>query len=105
RQWSLALPDNQQFWASYQQQRQQELLALLRQPRTPKSVARELSALLVVYPDQTGPPAYQDAIHQMRTAVKPMALAVDQQVTPDQRRHAVAKLQRLIDQLHDLQTE
>jgi hypothetical protein len=105
RQWSLALPDNQQFWASYQQQRQQELLALLRQPRTPKSVARELSALLVVYPDQTGPPAYQDAIHQMRTAVKPMALAVDQQVTAGQRRHAVAKLQRLIDQLHDLQTE
>jgi len=105
RQWSLALPDNQQFWASYQQQRQQELLALLRQPRTPKSVARELSALLVVYPDQTGPPAYQDAIHQMRTAVKPMALAVDQQVTAGQRRHAVAKLQRLIDQLHDLQSE
>jgi len=105
RQWSLALPDNQQFWASYQQQRQQELLALLRQPRTPESVTRELSALLVVYPDQTGPPAYQDAIHQMRTAVKPMALAVDQQVTAGQRRHAVAKLQRLIDQLHDLQSE
>jgi hypothetical protein len=41
----------------------------------------------------------------MRTAVKPMALAVDQQVTAGQRRHAVAKLQRLIDQLHDLQTE
>jgi Family of unknown function (DUF6279) len=105
RQWSLALPDNQQFWASYQQQRQQELLALLRQPRTPEIVTRELSALLVVYPDQTGPPAYQDAIHQMRTAVKAMAVAVDQHVTADQRRHAVAKLQRLIDQLHDLQSE
>jgi hypothetical protein len=105
RQWSLALPDNQQFWASYQQQRQQELLALLRQPRTPKSLTRELSALLVVYPDQTGPPAYQDAIHQMRTAVKPLALAIDQQVTANQRRHAVTKLQRLIDQLHDLQGE
>jgi len=105
RQWSLALPDNQQFWASYQQQRQQELLALLRQPRTREYVTRELSALLVVYPDQTGPPAYQEAIHQMRTAVKTMALAVDQQVTANQRRHAVTKLQRLIDQLHDLQTE
>jgi Family of unknown function (DUF6279) len=105
RQWSLALPDNQQFWATYQQQRQQELLALLRQPRTPEHVTRELSALLVVYPDQTGPPAYQDAIHQMRTAVKTMALAVDQQATAGQRRHAVAKLQRLIDQLHDLQVE
>ncbi len=105
RQWSLALPDNQQFWATYQQQRQQELLALLRQPRTPEHVTRELSALLVVYPDQAGPQAYQDAVRQMRTAVKTMALAVDQQVTADQRRHAVAKLQRLIDQLHDLQTE
>jgi hypothetical protein len=105
RQWSLALPDNQQFWATYQQQRQQELVALLRQPRTPESVTRELSALLVVYPDQTGPPAYQEAIHQMRTAVKTMAIAVDQQVTADQRRHAVTKLQRLIDQLHDLQSE
>ena len=105
RQWSLALPDNQQFWASYQQQRQQELLTLLRQPRTPNSVASELSALLVVYPDQTGPQAYQDAVHQMRTAVKPMALAIDQQVTADQRRHAVTKLQRLIDQLHGLQGE
>ena len=105
RQWSLALPDDQQFWATYQQQRQQELLALLRQPRTPESVARELSALLVVYPDQTGSPAYQDAIHQMRTAVKTMALAVYQQVSAVQRRHAVAKLQRLIDQLRDLQPE
>ena len=105
RQLSLALPDNQEFWATYQQQRQQELLALLRQPRTPESVTRELSALLVVYPDQTGPPAYQDAIHQMRTAVKTMAIAVNQQVTVDQRRHAVTKLQRLIDQLHDLQGE
>jgi hypothetical protein len=105
RQWSRSLPDNQQFWATYQQQRQQELVALLRQPRTPESVTRELSALLVVYPDQTGPPAYQVAIHQMRTAVKTMALAVDQQVTADQRQHAVTKLQRLIDQLHDLQTE
>ena len=92
RQWSLALPDNQQFWTTYQQQRQQDLLILLRQPRTPEIVTRELIALLVVYPDQTGPPAYQDAIHQMRTAVKTMALAVDQQVTANQRRHVVAKL-------------
>jgi hypothetical protein len=41
----------------------------------------------------------------MRSAVKPMVLAIDQQVTADQRRHAVTKLQRLIDQLHGLQTE
>jgi uncharacterized protein DUF6279 len=105
RELSLALPDTQPFWATYQQQRQQELLILLRQPRTSESVARELHTLLVFYPDPTAPRAYQDVIRQMRDAVKPMALAVDHQVTAGQRRHAVAKLQSLIDQLHDLQTE
>jgi len=105
REWSLALPDTHQFWATYQQQRQEELLALLRQPHTPESVARELRALLVFYPDHTAPQAYQDAVHQMRTAVKTMALAIDQRLTPDQRHHAVTKLQRLIEQLHDLQAE
>jgi len=105
RELSLRFPDNQQFWATYQQQRQQELVALLRQPRTSESLARELRALLVFYPDPTAPQAYQDVIRQMRDAVKPMALAIDQQVTAGQRRHAVAKLQRLIDQLHDLQNE
>ena len=105
RELSLALPDTEPFWATYQQQRQQELLALLRQPRTSESLARELRALLVFYPDPTAPQAYQDVIRQMRDAVKPMALAIDQLVTAGQRRHAVAKLQRLIDRLHDLQVE
>jgi Family of unknown function (DUF6279) len=105
REWNLTLPDTQQFWVSYQQQRQQELLTLLRQPRTSGSVARELRALLVFYPDPTAPQTYQDTIRKMREAVKPMALAVDQQITADQRRHAVNKLQQLINQLHDLQTE
>jgi hypothetical protein len=105
RELSLTFPDTQQFWVTYQQQRQQELLALLRQPRTSESLARELRALLAFYPDPTAPQAYQDVIRQMRDAVKPMALAIDQQVTAGQRRHAVAKLQRLIDQLHDLQGE
>ena len=105
RELSLRFPDTQQFWATYQQQRRQELLALLRQPRTSESLARELRALLVFYPDPTAPQAYQDVIRQMRDVVTPIALAVDQQVTAGQRRHAVAKLQGLIDQLHDLQSE
>ncbi len=105
RELSLSFPDTQQFWVTYQQQRQQELVALLRQPRTSENLSRELRALLVFYPDPTAPQAYQDVIRQMRDAVKPMALAVDQQVTVDQRRHAVTKLQRLIDQLHELQAE
>jgi hypothetical protein len=105
REWNPTLPDTQQFWVSYQQQRQQELLTLLRQPHTSGSVARELRALLVFYPDPAAPQAYQDTIRKMREAVKPMALAIDQQITADQRRHAVNKLQQLINQLHDLQTE
>lgn len=104
REWSLALPDTQQAWVAYQQQRQQELLALLHQSRTPERVAGELRTMFV-YQDHTAPQAYQDAVRQMRDAVKTMALAIDQQVTADQRRHAMTKLQRLIDQLHDLQAE
>lgn len=104
REWSLALPDTQQAWVAYQQQRQQELLALLHQSRTPERVAGELRTMFV-YQDHTAPQAYQDAVRQMRNAVKTMALAIDQQVTADQRHHAMTKLQRLIDQLHDLQAE
>jgi hypothetical protein len=104
REWSLALPDSQQAWVAYQQQRQQELLALLHQSRTPERIAGELRTMFV-YQDHTAPQAYQDAVLQMRAAVKTMALAIDQLVTADQRHHAVTKLQRLIDQLHDLQAE
>jgi hypothetical protein len=104
REWSLALPDTQQAWVSFQQQRQQELLALLLQSRTPESVAGELRTMFV-YQDHTAPQAYQDAVRQMRAAAKAMALAIDQQITADQRHHAVTKLQRLIDQLHNLQSE
>jgi len=102
REWSLALPDVQPMWVAYQQQRRQELLTLLHQPRTPEWIARELRTMFV-YHDQTAPVSYQDAVREMRSAAKTMALAIDQRVTPQQRRHAVAKLQRLIDQIHGLQ--
>jgi hypothetical protein len=104
REWSLVLPDTQNILIAYRQQRQQELLSILHEPRTPERAARELRAVLV-YPDQTAPQAYQDAVRQMRAAVKTMALAIDQRLTADQRRHAVTKLERLTDQLHDLHVE
>lgn len=104
RAWSLALPDTPQVWLAYRQQRQQKLLALLHQPRTPERMAQELRTMLVDQ-DRTAPPVYQNAVRQMRAAVKTMALAIDQRVTADQRHHAVTKLQRLIDQLHDLHME
>jgi hypothetical protein len=102
REWSLALPDVQPIWITYQQQRQQELLTLLHQPRTPQQIARELRSMFV-YHDQTAPQSYQNAVRHMRENAKSMALAIDQRMTPDQRHHAIAKLQRLIDQVHDLQ--
>jgi hypothetical protein len=105
RGWSLAFPDSQQFWVAHQQQRQQELLTILRQPNTPDIVARQLRTLLVFYPDQTSPQDYQNAVREMRIALKTIALSIDQQITTRQRQHVVTKLQRLIDQLHDLQTE
>ena len=101
-QWSLTLPDTQQVWVAYQQQRQQELLTLLHQPRTPERAAQELRAIFNS-PEQTASASYQNGLRQMRDAAKTMTLAIDQHVTPEQRRHAVAKLQRLIDQVHDLQ--
>jgi hypothetical protein len=58
---------------------------------------------MFVYHDQTAPQSYQNAVRQMRENAKIMALAIDQRMTPDQRRHAVSKLQHLIDQVHDLQ--
>jgi len=104
REWSLALPDIQPVVAAYRQQRQKEMLSLLHQPRTPELAAGELRDLLV-YPNHTAPQAYQDAVRQMRAAVKTMALSIDRIATATQRRHAVTKLQRLIDQLHTLRAE
>ncbi|GKS58406.1 hypothetical protein YTPLAS18_19330 [Nitrospira sp.] len=104
RRWSLALPDTQPVWMAYQQHRQEELLTLLHQPRTPESASRELRAMLV-YHDQTAPPAYQQSAARLRDAVRDMALAIDHQLTLDQRRFALTKLQTLIDQLRKLQTD
>lgn len=102
REWSFALPDAEPMWVAYQQQRRQELVTLLHGPRTPEQIARELRSMFV-YHDQTAPQSYQNAVRQMRENAKVMALAIDQRMTPDQRRHTVQKLQRLIDQVHDLQ--
>lgn len=102
RHWSLAFPDTQEVWLIYQQQRQQELLTLLHRSRTPERAAQELRAIFLSH-DQSISAPYHDAVRRMREGAKTMALAIDQQITPEQRRHAVAKLQRLIDQIHDLQ--
>lgn len=104
REWSLTLPDVEPMWVAYQQQRRQELVTLLNRPQTPAQITRELRSMFVDH-DQTAPQAYRNAVRQMRENAKTMVLAIDQRMTPDQRRHAVAKLQWLIEQVHDLQVE
>lgn len=104
REWSIALPDQHQVRLAYQQERQQELLTLLHHPRTSDRAAVELRHILL-HPNQTMPQAYQDAFRQMRDAVKTMTLAIDHRLTPAQRRHALTKLQKLIDQVHSLRVE
>lgn len=103
REWSLMLPDVEPMWVAYQQQRRQELVTLLHQSRTPERLVRALRSMFI-YHDQATPYSYQNAIRHMRENAKIMALAIDQSITPDQRRHAVAKLQQLIDQVHELQS-
>ncbi|HRI37314.1 MAG TPA: DUF6279 family lipoprotein [Nitrospira sp.] len=103
RRWSLALPDTQEVWLAYRQQRQQELFTLLHHPRTPERAARELRAIFASHDQNTATP-YHDTVRRMREGAKTMALAIDQQITAEQRRNALTKLQRLIDQVHDLQT-
>lgn len=103
RHWSYALPDTEEVWLAYRQQRQQELLTLLHHPRTPERAAQELRAIFASH-DQTTSAPYHEAVRRMREGAKTMVLSIDQQITPEQRRHAVTKLQRLIDQIHDLQT-
>ncbi len=103
REWSFTLPDVEPMWVAYQQQRRQELVTFLHKSRTPEQIAGELRSMFV-YHDKTAPQSYQNAIHHLRENAKTMALAIDQRMTSDQRSHAVIKLQRLIDQVHELQT-
>lgn len=104
RKWSLTLPDMESMWAAYQQQRRQELVTLLHQSRTPERIAQELRAMFVNH-DQTAPLSYQNTVRHMRAEAKTEALTLDRSMTPEQRRHALSKLQRLIDQVHDLQAK
>jgi hypothetical protein len=102
REWSRMLPDTQPALVAYHQQRRHELLTLAKERRTPEITAKELHDLLVEQ-DRTAPAAYLEAVQKMRSAIKPMVLALDRSLTPEQRRYALTKLQRLIEQVHGLQ--
>lgn len=100
-QWSLALPDLQRAKLEYQVHRQQEVLHLLRSRPGPETLTRHLHDWLM-HPIFDAPPAYRTLAERMRKDVQSMVLSVDRILTPEQRAHALTKLQDLIDDVHEL---
>jgi hypothetical protein len=103
-QWSEALPDTQPTFFKYRRQRQQQLLDLLHRPRTSDAATRELRDALV-HQDRTAPAWYRQAVQEWRAGVKALVPRINRILTSSQRRYAIDKLQRLINQVHDLRSE
>ena len=100
-QWSRSLPDMLGIRVEFQKSRQQEILRLLRSTRDSHIISQRLEDWLV-FPEESNPSHYQRAMEEMKSAVMDMALAVDGLITPQQRAHALAKLQDLINDIHTL---
>ena len=103
RDWSLALPDTQPAWWQYRQQRHRELLALLHHHGSPDEVSQALRAMFV-FPERSAPRSYLDTVKELRAGLTTMLLGTDQLLTSNQRRKAVATIQKMIDDIHGLQT-
>jgi hypothetical protein len=101
RELSMALPDLLAVRLGYQEYRQHEFLQFVQSTRDPQVLSVYLENLLL-FPEQSAPPDYQHEIDHMTQSVKEMVLAVDRMITMQQRTHALAKLQRLIDDIHAL---
>jgi hypothetical protein len=85
----------------YQKRQQQEVLSLLRSSRRPEVISQQLRDWLL-FPEQSAPAEYRQTFGQMKSAVKEMILSIDRIITSQQRLHALAKLQGLIDDLRAL---
>jgi hypothetical protein len=101
KQLSMALPDLLAVRLEYQEYRQHDFIHFLQSTRDPQALSDYLENWLLL-PEQNDPPDYQHAIEQMTNSVKDMVLAIDRLITPQQRTHALVKLQRLIDDIHVL---
>ncbi|HEX2055062.1 MAG TPA: DUF6279 family lipoprotein [Nitrospiraceae bacterium] len=99
--WSYSLPDTQPMFFRYREERQEELLTLLRHPRSPEQAANKLRAALV-HPDKHAPAWYLRAVQDWRNGIKELAPRIDRTLSHSQRRYALDKLQRLIVQVRDL---
>jgi hypothetical protein len=98
---SRALPDMLRSRVEFQRSRQQEIVRLLRSTRDSHLISQHLEDWLL-HPEKSNPPQYQRALEEMMNAVAEMALAIDGLITPQQRAHALAKLQDLINDIHAL---
>ncbi|MCC2640135.1 MAG: hypothetical protein K0S45_548 [Nitrospira sp.] len=103
RDWSLSLPDTQPAWWQYRQQRHRELLALLHHHGPPDEVSQALRVMFV-FPERSAPRSYLDKVKDLREGLTTMVLGIDQLATFKQRRKAVATVQKMIDDIHGLQT-
>ena len=98
---SIALPDLSTVRLEYQEYWQHEFIQFLQLTRDPQALSGYLENWLL-FPERSVPPDYQHATEHMTNAVKDMVLAIDRIITPQQRTHALVKLQRLIDDIHAL---
>ncbi|WP_447979520.1 DUF6279 family lipoprotein [Candidatus Nitrospira bockiana] len=101
RELSRGLPDLLPLRATFQAERQHELVRLLRQSPDRAMLVQRLSDWWVD-PARSEPPDYQSALQQMRQAIKDMTLSIDATLTGQQRAHALWKLQQLIEDVHGL---
>jgi hypothetical protein len=96
------LPDLDRSRLAYVQDRERELLNLLRSDGD-DDVLRERLRLWLLFPERVVP-AYGRSVAEFRQSLKQMALAIDALLTPPQRSHVLARLQSLINDIHSLHT-
>ncbi len=101
RRWSVDLPDTQPAWYQYRQYRQRELVTLMRNHPPAGQAAQALRAMFVS-PERSAPRTYMETVKEFRAELTSMLLKIDRTLTPLQRRQAIATLQQLIDDIHDL---
>jgi hypothetical protein len=94
------IPDLDRSRLTYIQDREQELFSLLRS-QGDSQLVRERLRLWLLFPERVVP-SYGRSVDQMRESLKRFALVIDSLVTPQQRAHALQRLQKVINDIHSL---
>lgn len=100
-QWSKALPSSFERRIRLREQRQKEFVALLKNHDSAQDIK---SHLLKWYLDiEAGyPPDYQKFLKARNQMVREMVLNVDQILTPEQRQHALGKMDEVLADIQDI---